>query len=593
MFSARAVGVVSLLALASCYSWIGRYENVGSERTTGQKPFVDWGVQHWYVDIPARNVLRRETYAEDLFKCPPATPVVALRTDVQARDRPGQPRLVKVADASDGELLFRAGFISDVHIRQPEVKLFNDDVSRKLDTIVDSFERNGYQEAFQNAVYAATISAFNQLPTRDVKPRLVINTGDATDAGTIEEAYDFAALSYYLRYPMLYAIGNHDDAIFGNYKHGIGYTKDAGPTFYPVGQKERFLMFFNRFGRKIAGFSDKLVPLPVNPTGPEFNHRWGALDIPRENQDGVETSTPPNTCAPGSGACKQPSYCYGIDLYGPKRGNEQPCESYPGYYAVIIPGDSGAQVQLIGLNTSREQEWGQYAAFDTKQRDWLATELQRPATVTIVFMHHRPQESALGELMVMLRNAAAQRPFVVLTAHDHSYTTEWQEGFWELNTGSLEEFPQWARLLEIRRGANGQTYLNTRIVRPQLPLLATPPALTHLGVPAGLSPDYWDELPMEVRRRVERWIEDRFADCDEIAQRPSKSCGEAPKNLLLESAQCGYLGALHDHAFRHLQHRPTGPKIHSWIGKPQSGAAAFAEANVVLDISAPAPRKTP
>jgi hypothetical protein len=63
------------------------------------------------------------------------------------------------ADVKAGTLVFRVGLISDVHIRQPAVKLFNDDVSRKLDNVIHSFERNGYQEAFHNAVYAATISA--------------------------------------------------------------------------------------------------------------------------------------------------------------------------------------------------------------------------------------------------------------------------------------------------------------------------------------------------------------------------------------------------------------------------------------------------
>jgi hypothetical protein len=223
------------------------------------------------------------------------------------------------------------------------------------------------------------------------------------------------------------------------------------------------------------------------------------------------------------------------------------------------------------------------------------------ADVTIVFMHHRPHESALGEVSAMLRKTAAERPLVVLSAHDHSFKTEWQ-GFWELNTGSLEEFPQWARLVEIRRGANKQLYLNSRHLRPQLPLLEAPPDLTALGVPAGRSPDEWDALPIATRRRVEGWMLDQFAACDKIAQRPSSECAKDaqdaknPKaagahNLLIESAQCGYLGALYDHAFRHLTHRPPGPKYPGPVPTLQSGAAtAFAEANIVVDISPPPPR---
>jgi hypothetical protein len=267
------------LVIASCHAFIGRYPD--NLKTKGPEPHVDRvGQRHWYVEVKARDAIVRENYARELLDCAPLALAITHREDLRAMNRSGQPRPIMVGDALAGDLVFRVGFVSDVHIRQPSVKLFDDKWSRELDHLINSFERNGYEEAFSNAVYASIITAFNQLDSRDSKPRLVINTGDATDAGTIEEAYDFVALSHGLRYPMLYAIGNHDDAIFGNFKKWLGYTEDAGPAFYPVGERARFLKFFNRT-RRIEGFSDALVPLPDNYPNAQLNARGAALDPPR------------------------------------------------------------------------------------------------------------------------------------------------------------------------------------------------------------------------------------------------------------------------------------------------------------------------
>ncbi len=619
----RLLGVAILALLTSCYSWVGRYQTIDGRVPTATQPYVDWtGRRFWYVDISARNeggttegaptgaapsklAARREDYVRDLFKCAPPAPVIAPFAGLTALERPGGPR-VDLDGATKGALVFRIGFISDVHIRQPSVKLFSDEVSRSLDYLINSFERNGYQEAFQTAVFAATVAAFNQLSSDD-KPRLIVNTGDATDAGTIEEAYDFASVMHHLRYPMLYAIGNHDDAIFGNYKDDLGYTKDAGPTFYPVGQKARFLEFFNQVPT-IAGFNEQRIPLPVDYPSDQINRRWGVLDFKRENDPVAEAEHPANLCAPvapttGGAApappCQKVTRCSGFDLDPtvPVVPGQWPrCDKSRGYYSVVVPGSDrdpqapATKVQLIALNTTREQSWGQGAALDDDQRKWLDGELRKDATVTILFMHHRPSE--VPGLMPVLNANAWRRPMVVLSAHDHSYTTAWLGHLWELNTGSLEEFPQWGQLVEIRK-SGGRYYLNARTIRPQLPVLANPPDVTGIGVPAGTYPDYWDTSgaidlgPLDLRgnpdainsraarllkmRRLEAWFESKFVHCDEIASRPPGQCAGGSPNALQESAECGYLGALYDHLVVNKTH--------------QSGAAASGQANIAIDIS--------
>lgn len=176
-----------LLLATSCYSFIGRYGN----KTTAKLPDIDsCGRKYWYVPIAKQAVPRREEYAKELFACKPVQATIVAKDALVPMQRPAGTRSVTLGDASDGALIFRVGFISDVHIRQPSVKLFSKEVSRELRYLIDSFERNGYQEAFQPAVFAAAVSAFNNLDGLENKPRLIVNTGDATDAGTIEEAYD-------------------------------------------------------------------------------------------------------------------------------------------------------------------------------------------------------------------------------------------------------------------------------------------------------------------------------------------------------------------------------------------------------------------
>ena len=576
-----------LLLTTSCYSFIGRYET----KTTAQRPFVDSaGRKYWYVPIAKQAVPRRENYAAELFACKPVGATIVAKNALTPMQRPGEPRSVTQADATDGALVFRIGFISDVHIRQASVKLFNDEVSRSLRYVIDSFERNGYQEAFQPAVFAATVSAFNNLASIDDKPRLIVNTGDATDAGTIEEAYDFASVAHHLRYPMLYAIGNHDDAIFGNYKPRLGYTKNAGPVFYPVGQRQRFMRYFNGLVT-IGGFSDGLVPLPADYDKADLDARWAALDVPRETDPGIEDDKPfktTKTCvlaADGSmpnapaGACKIKTYCSGFDLNGTHPADLKNCQDYAGYYAVVVPGDAGKKVQLIALNTTRdENEWGADATLDESQRDWLKTQLatQPAPDVTIIFMHHRPAD--VPGLIAVLDETARKRSLVVLSGHTHSHATEWRGHFWELNTGSLEEFPQWARLVEIRLGPNGRTFLNARVLKPALTLFDPTSDPPRVSLPAG-SPETWDTLSRAEKERLAPWFEAQFAACDRIADAEATQalCKQDPDRqerkgtLLHDSARCGYLGALYDHLFV--------------LTSSQSVGSASVQANVVLDIS--------
>lgn len=87
--------------------------------------------------------------------------------------------------------------------------------------------------------------------------------GDAIDAGSIEELYKFIYITNKLQIPWLNLIGNNDISIFGNCKERLGYTRQAGVSFYPVGSQSNFLLMHAR-ERMISGFGP---PPAAGPSG--------------------------------------------------------------------------------------------------------------------------------------------------------------------------------------------------------------------------------------------------------------------------------------------------------------------------------------
>lgn len=86
--------------------------------------------------------------------------------------------------------------------------------------------------------------------------------GDAIDAGSTEELYKFIYITNKLQIPWLNLIGNNDISIFGNCKERLGYTRQAGVSFYPVGSQSNFLLMHAR-ERMISGFGPLLLPVPA------------------------------------------------------------------------------------------------------------------------------------------------------------------------------------------------------------------------------------------------------------------------------------------------------------------------------------------
>lgn len=101
------------------------------------------------------------------------------------------------------------------------------DVSRRIVHISDThISRIGpfYQPAFQTAIQT--------IKTLDPQPDVIIHSGDVTDNGVLSD-YEYAAeLFKDLKFPMIYAPGNHDER---NYGHSL--FRDF---FGPSDQEKRF-----------------------------------------------------------------------------------------------------------------------------------------------------------------------------------------------------------------------------------------------------------------------------------------------------------------------------------------------------------------
>ncbi len=422
---------------------------------------------------------------------------------------------------TNSELILRFGWLSDVQIRQKEVKLFNDKVSLNLDNIIPSFEHDPVQEDFDWAVYLSIIAAINLYHEKVSPIDFMIHTGDGIDAGTIEELYAFIYITDRLRIPWLDLVGNHDASIFGNYKERLGYTRQAGVNFYPVGNMTNFLTMHGK-ERWISGFGSHLLPVPSS--GGHSPTEDGNRKIRESLSHGFDLKV--NN---GQGSTGRNKFDPGIAK---------------GYYALDIDNTS-IPIRVIALNSVKLNSWGADGEIDTAQRNWLKKLIQSAnGRLLLIFSHHRPQDFDSATMDVLFD--AASGPMVFFSGHTHQHHLKPHQSnngqkFYELNTGSILEYPQVGRLVEIRGEPGGNMCLISR----------------------ALWNNYFDlktEIPAS---ELESYL---------------KSCKEnrnQHQQLLGKAVRCGHYGAYNDY---------LNNKIKAW-GKPQPIEEALSAANVVIPIT--------
>lgn len=499
--------VISLLAplIVGCYSFIGRY---GEPFYAGNCPA--------YFEKLVDNAVRPESLGPDF--------TYKLASDDELNVQDESSEFLEQCLASP--VILRFVWLSDVHLRQKEVKLFSDNVSLTLDNIIPSFEHNSVQEDYDWAVYTSLIAAINSLhETTDYSIDFTISTGDSIDAGTIEEMYQFVYITNLLKTPWLNVVGNHDISIFGNYTEHLGYTRQSGVNFYPIGNLPNFLMMHGKY-RFFAGFGPHLLPVPI-----------GEGHAPSE--DGVLA---------GDNYRIQPTYYHGFD-YSVNAVPERPSRegfqvpNVPGYYAFDI-NTTVIPFRVIALNSAKMESWGADGEISESQRVWLQQMMDSAqGRLLLIFSHHRPLDfdDKTMEVLYQKRNGA----MVFFTGHTHKhhikhYDNRKSQAFYELNTGSILEYPQLGRLIEIRGEPSGTMCLVSRSLWS-----------SHLDQ----NPDIPDEILLSTLK-----------DCQERRMQYRSSLSKA--------AACGHSGSLKD--YRDNKEKP-------W-GHPQPIEDALKAANIVLPI---------
>jgi hypothetical protein len=290
------------------------------------------------------------------------------------------------------------------------------------------------------------------------------------------------------------------------YKERLGYTRQAGVNFYPVGSRSNFLLMHAR-ERMISGFGPHLLPVPA-----EMGHS--------PSEDG--TAKIRSTCL------------HGFDLYL-RQNPSDPCpegaeiQKLPGYYAFDIDA-TAVPIRMIALNSTRQETWGADGEIDVPQQAWLQHVMDTAeGRLLLVFSHHRPFDFDAATMAIL--HQPRRELLVFFSGHTHKqrltqHKKEDGRAFFELSTGSILDYPQLGRLIELRGAPGGKLCLVSRTPRP-----------SHLDIDRNISGAELQKI---------------LIDCE------SMRLEYFP--LLHLAARCGHYGALED-----FRHGKTGPS-------PQKGA---------------------
>jgi len=441
-----------------------------------------------------------------------------------------------------GELLLRFVWLSDVHIRQREIRLYSNWVSRKLDKFIPTFKFDDTQMDFHWALYVSLIAAINKLHC-DLKKEgdqkgieFMIHTGDSVDTGSMEELYQYLYITNKLEIPWLNLVGNHDVSIFGNLLSRYGYGRGPGVIFYPIGNMGDFIWMHHRHTQEISGFGRYLLPVP-----PKSHH------LP--------------SVEPYLGQNRPETFYHGFDLKnaaGSSGSNsERPrFESFEkaGYYCFDLC-EKPIPIRLIALNSTKKDGLGKGISIDSDQRKWFKGNLRiEKGDVNLVFLHHRPKK-ADGTIALLSDHGNAA--VVAFTGDSHEHHLKWHSGmkgggFYELNSGCLLYFPQIGRIIELRRTQDGRVWIISRALWSKLMTVRE------------------HDMPSKDRKEIDKILNKDCRDVDEMRR-------EKIQKNLSEAVRCGNYGGYKDYL------RNLGFKWRFW-DPAQPFDKVWDEANVIIPV---------
>lgn len=326
--------------------------------------------------------------------------------------------------------------LSDVQLRDEQVRLYDKQTSEMADHVITSFERSARQEVFDGAMYFAMVQTMNatigsMAADGAGKPAFMIHTGDAVDAGAVTELYEFLAISNEIMLPWYNVLGNHDSGVFGNIEQDMIFVNNPFVDFMALHSK------FNIINMHHSAYEDDnfhFVYFSPTNTGSDYTLRasnqfyskFNGFDRNQYSPDEIRTT--------------------------------QICWKCPGYYSIEVKGqDTAAKdpaIQMIVLDTGFR--FGASGKLEDPQLKWLKEELERSKNkIILVFGHHDIASiTNSGELKKLF--LASPTLVAYFCGHTHKPKIKYHAGeegrfgFWEIVAGALIEYPQQGSLVRVK-----------------------------------------------------------------------------------------------------------------------------------------------
>ena len=361
--------------------------------------------------------------AQGSAKPPPRPSKFILRNDLEARPRKDRKT------RSPGQLISFAQ-ITDVHITLEQFKLTG---HPKLEAVLDGFgqeigfgglDRPEIQERFDMDVLRAVVKTLN---ASKVQPDLVINTGDAIDIGTRPELIGFLSEMNQLQIPWFETIGNHDCLGLGNIPPRF---LEAFTDLDFLNKREFIQMHFPQEGQTTRGrgFGSRAKGFDFSPGFMENRENFQAF--------------------------------YAFTAVPPIEGKMN---------ELIQPGVRFYVLDTVGAEGSAA------GTIEKDQIRWLSSELDRYRSHLAIVVSHHPI-GAINQGSDELLDLLLDHPQVIclVTGHEHmnrikAFTLPGDpgRGFWQIQTSSLIDFPQEARMLEIFDNGDGTGVIRTFVFNQQ------------------------------------------------------------------------------------------------------------------------------
>ncbi len=327
---------------------------------------------------------------------------------------------------STASRMITIGQLSDVHITLDDFSLTGyPQLEKMLDGFGEAIGFGGYmrpeiQERFDVDVLRAVVKTLN---ASSDQLDLVVNTGDSLDIGTTAELVAFLSEMNNLSVPWFQTIGNHDNLGLGN---------------LPPSWLEAFTDL---------AFIDK--PEFIEKHFPGADHKAGSVAF-GSRAKGFDFS-PGFQGNPGS-SCGYYAFTAVPPIHGGPDG-------------LIQPG-----IRFYVLDTSR-RAGSAVGRFETGQRDWLAGELDSHKGYLAVVVSHHPI-GIINDGRKRLLELLHGHPEVIalLCGHEHKHCItpfprpdRPEQGFWQIQTSSLMDYPQQARVLQIYNNGDNTGTIRTHV----------------------------------------------------------------------------------------------------------------------------------